>query len=269
MTKIGETNSTKQQPGIEDKNQHKFARKPILGHGRTPSYGSCNDEPQTGAPTQKHIGQAQMFRYQIGSKVFDFGESPLFWPGPLKNRLHKIPSKKVFSWLGFSDAHNQSEATLPVMLKNLPPQPVPSMYGDIVYAGTPPKQETANSASRAFKDRGNSLANNTRGNGTRKVAGRSVFSLFGFDRNQIKTQNANGRLKDVTNAVGQPQAHAAIVYDAQLEPHKLDDETHLPAWIQTEDGPRSISLTKYLEEISKVGANGARNNVQKDVEHYR
>ena len=214
-------------------------------------------------------GYADFLSAWIGSKVFDFGESPLFWPGPLKNRLYKIPSKKAFSWLGVSDAYNQSEATLPVMLKNLPPQPVPSMYGDIVDAGIPTKQQTVNSASRALKDPDNSLADSTRGRGTRKVAGRTVFSLFGLDRNHIKTENANAHLKDITNAVDQAHAHAAMVHGAQLEPRELDDEAHLPAWIQTEDGPRSISLTKYLEEISKVGANGARNNIQKDVEHYR
>lgn len=245
-----------------NKDRKKFVRKPANEHGRTPSYGSCDGAADSEAPARRYNGRPQMFRYQIGSEVFDFGESPVVWPGPLRNRLYKIPSKKAFSWLGFSDVHNQSEATLPRPYGKQSQQPALSIRGDTVNCPVANREETASMASNAFMPRSNVPADITPAKGPNKVQGRTVFSLFGLDRNQTKAADTTIPSREAEILAKSPRAQTATVRSPKPRPFENQDEPmpHLPAWVQTEDGPRSISLSTYLDEISKVGANGARNN---------
>ena len=69
---------------------------PILAHNRGTSYGSC-DEDAPEDSTQNWNQRRHLVKHQIGSDVFDFGDSPLMWPGPLSERLVKKRPSKVSS----------------------------------------------------------------------------------------------------------------------------------------------------------------------------
>lgn len=81
-----------------------------------------------------------------------------------------------------------------------------------------------------------------------KQANKSVLSLFGLDGHRSRaTLCADMKLADLSNRDHRPADRVPLR-------HPSPD---LPAWIQTPDGPREISLTRYLDEISKIGANGS------------
>lgn len=213
-----------------------------------------------------------MSRYQIGSEVLDFGESPVAWPGPLKSKLYKIPSKRALSWLGFSDAYNQSEATPSPTHQKSGPQPMTSKRGE-TFDASPimHKAEALTSTHLASRARNDLVADIEHIKGNNKTAGRSVFSLFGIDRTLDSAQDENTPLRDIASTFDQLRINAEAMRVAQIESCKQEvgSSQDLPAWIQTKDGPRSISLSKYLDEISKVGANGARHHAQENVENHR
>lgn len=254
MTRVGKKSSKDTQSGTEDDDQREPARQPITGYERTTSYGSFDGQAE--ALARKSNGHHQMSRYQIGSEVFDFGESPGVWPGPWKNRFHKISRNKAFPWLGFSEAFSQSEATLPPVCRKPTPPCEPSTKGKRVSTLKAHKGEETGFADLALGDQNLPATDIIPAKGSEKFAGRSVFSLFGLDRTPHRVHDQNTQRTDMT-----------ITHNVSPVPLQQDDThtQHLPAWVQTEDGPRSISLTYYLEEISKVGANGAQNDAHNNV----
>ncbi|KAK5955513.1 hypothetical protein OHC33_003153 [Knufia fluminis] len=210
---------------------------PILPNTRMPSYGSC-DEDKAGSVAKDEPGRGHPLRHQIGSDVLDFGDSPLIWPGPLTRRLLDKKRRMMLSWLGSSKACSSSRSTVkrkdsisaPDTASRVQP-PIPSIPHHII----------------------NRFETKLGGDGPTPLTtkGKTVFSLFGLDAAQAEASaNIDTELEDLTNKPARPRANAISVPNGRSELLKQVTQTAAP------DKPRCLSITKYLEEISKIGANG-------------
>ena len=225
----------------------------ILGRSRTPSYGSCDDRTEVGQVPKGKV-RGKVSRYQIGSEVLDFGESPVVWPSQTPGKLQHKPSRTLFSWLKFSDAHNNSEVIFTQPSSNLPPTTSTATVNHIndgaAQVSTAPFSEQVTETASIASPLTN-LINRAALSKTPNSAARSVFSLFGIDRESAPVAHERSlELQKIKTE--QKTLDLSIYHNHQIENRTSD----LPAWIQTEQGPRQISLSKYLDEISKIGANG-------------
>ena len=87
-----------------------------------------------------------------------------------------------------------------------------------------------------------------------------MFALSGLEAAQAQVEAdpgleldniINKTVRSRANAVSSPAPPVAITDEDQI-----GDSLDMPVWIQTNEGAHQISLTKYLAEISKIGANG-------------
>lgn len=208
---------------------------PILANRRVASYGSCEETVSDDPPRTKsnRVG----LRHQIGSEVFDFGDSSI-WPGPVGSKPPKRPSKKAVSWLRFSDTCNKSEGTLQRRSSLFASTDVDCNVSFHVAAvpgeNKPPK-------------------------GDEKSKVNTVFTLFGLDNTRKKEADTDQiELSDLGSNSTRPRANAISAPNPKAEECRNGSAHDLPAWIQTDEGPRKVSLNKYLDEIAKIGANGSQ-----------
>lgn len=222
---------------------------PILPHARQASYGSC-DGANDRAAGQAHTAPAgHPVRHQIGSEVLDFGEWPAQWPGLANHKPVKKPSKSGLSWLGLSDALSRkstlkrvSSALTPshTASRKAPPDPsIPQHLDERLKTRTMAETRAASRVTRAVSNKS-----------------KSVFSLFGLNRSQKEQSQLGTELGDLTNTTGRPRANAISAAPDDLHTVEDEDLPSVSAWSnEGSDRPRQLSLTNYLEEISRIGAN--------------
>lgn len=236
---------------------------PILSHTSAASYGSCDEADRESLSKKDPGGSHHPPRHQIGSDVLDFGESSIMWPGPPNHTLPKRPSKKGLSWFGVSEAFtNRSEATLHCNGTHSPAAVSANRIKSPIHSkvrqfSNPPK---VSAAPRVKAIDGIEAKPKRHEQRSTTSKGRTVFSLFGLDGSQAMLRvEPDTELDDLTNTMGRPRANAWSAVQPQSDAVKDDDLQSisvLPGAVS--DMHRQLSLSRYLDEISRIGANGSQ-----------
>lgn len=208
---------------------------PILAHNRRTSYGSCDDNTRE-VSAKKQDSRHQPRRHQIGSDVLDFGESALMWLGSLRQRLLKKKPNKISSSLGFSEPFTGREVALTREDNISPPDTANRRFPRIPSI---PRHAVDYIETTPLGDDDHQPINKRR----------TVFSLFDLSASQA--EGPDTELEDLTNKSARPRANTVSIPNARTK--LLKQATVDKAY----DKPRCLSVSKYLEEISKLGANGA------------
>ena len=235
----GANNKSDQDKDEEDASNITMTRKPsiidnqgmpILAHSRTASYGSCgNVTPVVSAPSKNDHGHSR--RHQISSDVLDFAESALMWPGQLGQTSESNPNK-ISSRLGFSGSCNKSEAT--PKSKSTSVLPTNARTLTMPRTGGTPHPSIGLVKTRSLTENRSNPANK----------GRTVLSLFGL--NALRLPTGDTELDDFTNKPGRPRANAVSL------PNERTDLLMEDSICEGRD-QRSLSISRYLKEISQIG----------------
>lgn len=210
--------------------------------GRQHSYGSCDEAPD------EHIARddtsvVHKKRHQIGSEVLDFGESPAAWPNAITQRISKRTSQRaVSSFLPGGDAPSTPLST--------------GKRGFFRSLGSGARHNNSESLPPTSMGLVRGLSKRS----TASKRGKTVLSLFGLDGSIAETHAVSGmELGVLTNRVGRPRANADASF--QISPGS-DSKSQLCACPKSslELGAvrsRIVSCSRYLDEISRISANGA------------
>lgn len=213
-----------------------------LSKSRQHSYGSCEEAP-LGRFTESEAPVIHKKRHQIGSEVLDFGESPAAWTNAITQRASKRTSHRAASSFlpGIDGPSTPTSTGKRGFFRSLGSD---TRYGNL--EGLPP---TSMGLIRALSKR--SITSNK---------GKTILSLFGLDGSMAETHaNPGTELGVLTNKAGRPRANA----DASFQiPPGSDAKSQLCACPRPSlemDAVRSriVSWSRYLDEISRIGANRA------------
>lgn len=209
---------------------------PILAHNRGTSYGSCDNSDTREVSAKKQDGRHHPSKHRINSDILDFGEHALLWLGSFSQRLLKKKPSKISSWLGFSELSDRPAAAFERKDSVSRPDTVSRSFPCISSMPRHDVERIRTTRLGGVEDK--SISNR-----------RTVFSLFGLDVSQAECRGME--LEDLTHESARPPASMVSSPTEGMNQLKQAtiDEAH--------DKPRCLSITKYLEEISKIGANGA------------
>lgn len=209
---------------------------PILAHNRGASYGSCDNSDTREVCAKKQDDPHHPSKHPIDSDVLDFGEHALMWLGSLSQRLLKKKPNKISSWLGFSELSDRPAAAFG--RKNSVSRPGTVNPSFPCIPSMPRHTVECIRTTRPGDVEDKSISNR-----------RSVFSLFGLDASQAECRGME--LEDLTHESARPRANMVST------PTEGMNQSKQATMNEAHDKPRCFSISKYLEEISKIGANGA------------
>lgn len=219
-------------------------KRPILdsAKSRQHSYGSCDEAP-IGHLTQDGTPLVHKKRHQIGSEVLDFGESPAAWPNAINQRIAKRTSQRAASsFLPGVDASSTPTSTGKRGFFR-------SLGSDARYGNSESLPPTSVGLIRALSKRS-----------ITSKRGKTALSLFGLDGSMADTPaNSGTELGVLTNKVGRPRANADAAIQIPPGSNTKSQRCACPKPSLELDVVRSriVSWSRYLDEISRIGANGA------------
>jgi len=233
-------NSLVKGPRAERKSASNNQGTPILTLNRGTSYGSCDDNTHEVSAKQQD-GRHHPRRHQIGSDLLDFGESALMWLASLCQRLLKKRANKTSSWLDFHELTTGPEVALKCK-DNISPLNTANRRCPSVLSIT--RHTVDCTRTTPLGDEETEPINKRR----------TIFSLFDLDFSRAVGQDTE--LEDLTNKLATPRANTVSIPNGRrsLLKQATVDEAY--------DKPRCLSVSRYLEEISKIGANGASQSTE-------
>lgn len=213
---------------------------PILSadRGRQQSYGSCENAQADASQNTPQANRNK--RHQIGSEVLDFGEPPAIWQGTTTQRLSKKSSHRTpTSLLPVLDGMHDTQA----VVRSASKRGFFTPFGKDVHNAEP------ESMGQVLPKRADSV---------KKV--KAVFTLFGLDGTMRQDYDTSGtELGVLLNKTGRPRANA--IASSQLPPSSSNrsQSCACPQINLQEEATKSrtVSWSRYLDEISRIGANGA------------
>lgn len=218
---------------------------PMLAAGqeRQRSYGSCDNTraDAQGDPLNNHTK-----RHKIGSEVLDFGEPSDIWQGNTTQKLSKKSSqKKGSSALPIPDLSHILQSSAEHTSKQ---GSVISFSRDINEQATNSITQVSSVSNARLPKRSDTL---------KKV--KSVFSLFGLDGVTPQDQDLPGtELSILVNQTGRPRANATASRQLPFGSNIRSQSCACPKLNLESEATKSraVSWSRYLDEISRIGANG-------------